>query len=489
MIVRNEERNLAACLEPVASQFDQIVIVDTGSQDRTLEIAQEFTSEIYHFAWRDDFSAARNESLRHCQGEWVFWLDADDRIRPEQVVKLRLLLDQLDDRPAAYVMDTVCPPRFECESSRLVSHIRLFRRSPELRWQGRVHEQLRPEPAALGHELIWSDIQIDHLGYLEASLRQRKLQRDIRLLRMDFAVDPEDASTLLHLGLAYSEVCNHVEARKYLQRLLTVDRGPADYMRRVYGVLAELSLRDGKPQDALEVLGRGLFLFPGDNSLLFLRAEALYEVDRFDSARATLNEIVTGPRMRHQQGGVPSEIQRKLAPRKLGDVLRVQGAYAEAETTLEAVVAEFPSDTHSWYSIGRVHIDANQRQKLDAVIPRLKECPQGHIFAALLMATWHLNNHELRPAGDVIDQLISEAPNMPLPRILRADWLARCNAPLESRIAACRDLLRVQPGNADAARSLMELEQAQRRPAETWDAAWGASLVVGAGVPAGVFRA
>jgi hypothetical protein len=126
---------------------------------------------------------------------------------------------------------------------------------------------------------------------------------------------------------------------------------------------------------------------------------------------------------------------------------------------------------------------------LDALIPRLTACPQGKIFAALLMATWHLNHNELRAAGVVIDLLIGDAPNMPLPRILRADWLARCNAPIESRIAACRDLLRVQPGNADAARSLMELEQARRRPAESWDAAWGASLVVGAGVPEEVFRA
>src|SRR5688572_23934463 len=242
MIVRNEEKNLGVCLDAVHALFDEIVIVDTGSQDRTLEIAAQYTSDIYHFAWCDDFSAARNEALRHCHGEWIFWLDADDRVSPENIGKLRVLLESLGDAPAAYLMDTVCHSRYACEGGRLVTHARLFRRHPELAWRGRVHEQLRPNPVELGYELTTCDIQIDHVGYQDSGLRQRKLQRDVRLLRMDYAVEPDDASTLLHLGLAYAELRNFPEARKYLQRLLSGSEG-GEHLRRVFAALAEMSLR------------------------------------------------------------------------------------------------------------------------------------------------------------------------------------------------------------------------------------------------------
>src|SRR6478736_8097581 len=100
MIVRDEEQNLEACLAPIADLFDEIVIVDTGSTDGTKEIARRFTPHVHDFPWCDDFSAARNESLKYATGDWIFWLDADDRLSPENVARLSNLLDQeLTDHP------------------------------------------------------------------------------------------------------------------------------------------------------------------------------------------------------------------------------------------------------------------------------------------------------------------------------------------------------------------------------------------------------
>ena len=92
MIVRNEGHQLADCLSPVAELFDEIVVVDTGSRDDTREVARRFTGNVFNFPWCDHFSAARNESLRHADGEWIFWLDADDRISPENIAQLRELI-------------------------------------------------------------------------------------------------------------------------------------------------------------------------------------------------------------------------------------------------------------------------------------------------------------------------------------------------------------------------------------------------------------
>src|SRR5579863_6345186 len=80
MIVRNEEKNLAACLRSVADLMDEIVVVDTGSTDRTRDVARRFRARVVDFPWIDNFAAARNESLRHATGNWIFWLDADERL-------------------------------------------------------------------------------------------------------------------------------------------------------------------------------------------------------------------------------------------------------------------------------------------------------------------------------------------------------------------------------------------------------------------------
>ena len=138
MIVRNEAHQLADCLSPVAHLFDQIVIVDTGSRDATVEVARRFTPDVHHFEWCDDFAAARNESLRHATGDWIFWLDADDRLSPENIARLQATLAVLPDHPAEIMMDTVCVSQLVGESQRMISHPRLFSRHPNVQWQGRV---------------------------------------------------------------------------------------------------------------------------------------------------------------------------------------------------------------------------------------------------------------------------------------------------------------------------------------------------------------
>jgi glycosyltransferase involved in cell wall biosynthesis len=92
MIARDNERTIGAALETIRKYVDDIVVVDTGSKDRTPEIAAELGARVFHFEWCDDFSAARNESIRHALGEWVFWMDTDDVIDEENAGKIRELV-------------------------------------------------------------------------------------------------------------------------------------------------------------------------------------------------------------------------------------------------------------------------------------------------------------------------------------------------------------------------------------------------------------
>src|SRR5207248_3630819 len=111
MIVRDEENHLPPCLESVRGIFDVIVVVDTGSVDRTKEIAVGFGARVFDFAWIDDFAAARNAALSHATGDYAFWLDADDVLDPREREKLRALLaNPRTAEPAGFVVRCACDP-------------------------------------------------------------------------------------------------------------------------------------------------------------------------------------------------------------------------------------------------------------------------------------------------------------------------------------------------------------------------------------------
>jgi tetratricopeptide (TPR) repeat protein len=484
MIVRDEELNLQQCLDPLAELFDEIVIVDTGSRDGTKRIARKFTPHVFDFPWCDDFSAARNESLRHATADWIFWLDADDRVRPESVVRLQALLEQLDDRPRAFLVDTAVMPGRENEESYFVSHYRLFRRHPELRWRGRVHEQLQPEFHALGYECLFADVEIDHIGYQDPVLAERKARRKLRLLRMDYAVDPDCPSTLLHLGMALKNL-NRLEARSHLVRLVERGLGSADCMRWVYITLASLALSDGQPSETLQFAALGLRLFPNDPDLLFAQACAHYAQENYIAVTTILKTLVRCTPPRRVMFGALANVSTKLAPRMLGAVQRMQRAYADAEATFLTVLQQFPDDISSWYNLGLVFIDSGHAQKTADVCQRLLKIPGGVVDAGLLASLWHLRRGDPNLAGPLLDQIVADSPHSPLPRMLRAEWLSRMQAPIEAQIRALRDVLRVQPGNLEARQLIDKALRFQAAQANSTAGTWSTPLEMAAGVAAG----
>lgn len=197
MIVKDEEVNLAACLRPVVDLFEEIILVDTGSTDRTREIATDFGAKVFDFPWNDSFADARNESLRHATGDWIFWLDADDRL---DVKTYHELMDLFHDLPAkdkvAYVMPCHCTGTEE-----MTCHVRLFRNQPDLFWCYRAHEQILPALEHLDTELIWTDITIEHTGYQDVVLYHSKLERNLRLLELDNQEYPCEPWILFNLAM------------------------------------------------------------------------------------------------------------------------------------------------------------------------------------------------------------------------------------------------------------------------------------------------
>ena len=212
LITKNEEKFIGQCLSSVKDLADQIVVVDTGSTDRTVEIAKEHGAEVHSFTWCDDFSAARNAALEHVTGDWVLMLDADEELSPESRAVLQA--HQADAGVIAWRLPIVDIGR-EDEGHSFVP--RLFRNAPALFFVGRVHEQVfssievRRQEWGLDNRL--GEATLIHHGYTKEMMRDRnKIERNLHLLERAVEELPGEPNLLMSLGQELSRSGREAEA-------------------------------------------------------------------------------------------------------------------------------------------------------------------------------------------------------------------------------------------------------------------------------------
>jgi tetratricopeptide (TPR) repeat protein len=285
VIVRNEEANLPSCLESAASLVTETVVVDTGSTDATREVGRRLGARVHEFPWCDDFAAARNECLRHAGGDWIFWLDADDRLDEANRLRLRALFRDLPNENVAYLMKYVALDDGAPGRTSAVDHARLFRNHPQIRWEYRVHEQILPSVARLGGTTRPTDVVIYHLGYRDADVVRHKLERNGRLLELDFAAHPDDPVVLFNLGRTRLRLNRVAEAVPPLTRCLRALPSELEHiLRTAYALLVEAHCRLSQNQGALAVCREGRGRYPDDLELL--RGEGLVRLALGDAGDA-----------------------------------------------------------------------------------------------------------------------------------------------------------------------------------------------------------
>jgi glycosyltransferase involved in cell wall biosynthesis/tetratricopeptide (TPR) repeat protein len=376
MIVRNEEATLGACLASVAGLVDEMVVVDTGSTDGTRAVASRAGARLVGFAWVDDFSAARNESIRHAIGDWVFWLDADERLDADNRRKVGELFAGLGQDRAAYLMRQLSPTEDPHGTQLAVDQVRLFRRDPAVRWRYRVHEQILLALRAAGHEVRRTDIVIAHAGYEDREQSGRKLQRNQALLEREIAERPDDAIPLYQLGVVYQQLGRLAEALPLLQRSL--DLAPADYSirPRLYAVLARGHQRLGQRAEARAVCRLGRERHPDHTELLFLEATLFHEEGDSSAAEACLLLLLReAPRDELSSGDAGLRTYR--ARHLLGEVYKRQGRWAEAEAQWRAAVGEQSRFVPAWQELAALYRLQGRAPELADVVRQLDRLRPG----------------------------------------------------------------------------------------------------------------
>jgi glycosyltransferase involved in cell wall biosynthesis/tetratricopeptide (TPR) repeat protein len=272
MIARDEEKIIADCLSSARPFVDEIVLVDTGSVDKTKAVAQPYVDKLTDSKWVNDFSAARNESLRHATGDWIIWLDADDTLPVETG---RAIRDAID-RAAPNIMAFIVPVRFPDGSpsgGTVVDHVKVFRNLPGLAFEGRIHEQILPSIRQLGGEIARIDAVVTHTNYDYTKAGQnKKRKRDKKLLELDLQERPDHPFVLFNMGMTDHYNGEHESALQWLERSIEVAQPEESHVRKAYSLRAGSLSQLGRNEEALQVTARALSLFPSDPELLFQHA-------------------------------------------------------------------------------------------------------------------------------------------------------------------------------------------------------------------------
>ena len=288
MIVRDNEDIIEPCLTSIRPWVDEMIVVDTGSKDRTPAIAERLGARMFHFPWIDDFSAARNESLKHARGRWIYWTDSDDTIDEVNGRKLReLAYGNHQPNIAGYAMQVHCPLSNDDGSSdhTVVDQVKMFHNHPQIYFEGRMHEQVLMPIRRLNGEVGWTDIYVVHSGSdTSREGRQRKCDRDLRILKLDLADRPDHPFVLFNFGMTYTDMEEYEEALKWLHRCLEVSEPHESHVRKTYAFVALCLYQLERFEESVGWCDRGLNLFPKDIELHFRQGMVLHQLGRLEES-------------------------------------------------------------------------------------------------------------------------------------------------------------------------------------------------------------
>ena len=237
-IVKNEEENLPRWLACMKMLADEIVVVDTGSTDRTAELALAAGAHVYPFAWRNDFAAAKNFALKKARGNWIVFLDADEYFQEDDVPKVKELIRRFDKE--ARTAGFLCPiVNIDVDRGNLISsggvQIRVFRRHPDIRYQGAVHEQIGASGGTWDVPTV-NNVTIWHTGY-SSSVMQAKLERNLKMLLAERTRRGEIWTDAYYLADCYFGLKRYEEAMEQAHKALASGEALPGMEQRPYDVL------------------------------------------------------------------------------------------------------------------------------------------------------------------------------------------------------------------------------------------------------------
>ena len=463
LIVRNEEATLGRCLSSVAEFVHEIIVVDTGSTDRTKEVASGFGARVFDYQWQESFAAARNESIRQATSQWIFWLDGDEWLDQAGTRKLSELFASLGDEKAVYLMKQWSPSDFSPGTPMVLDHARLFPNRPDIRWEYRVYEQIIPSARRAGCAVHTTEIAVQHSGYYDQSQVARKMERNLRLLQMEDREHPQNPYTLFHLGSVYQSLGRPVESVRCLKQSLGAALPSFTLLPKLFSLLVQGHHRLGQAGEAVAISKQACNRFPEDAELRFQQAMLERERGNIPGAMAALLPLSQpNPRQADLQEMGGKQI-RSMARHELAAIYHELGRGNEAEALWLAVLSEKPDFTVAWMALADLYLSQGLASKVEALFKRLDADPDGAVEAAVVRARVSVARKEFGAARKILEEAIPRAPLAIWLRVQYSMALLREGHDWAAAEKALRDVLALDPNHAGAQENLAKLLQMQGR--------------------------
>lgn len=380
LIVKNEEHFLGQCLESIKNYVDEIVVVDTGSTDSTVEIAQSFGARVYAHPWDNNFSKHRNQSIGYARGKWILYIDADEELVKGGGERLRRCVAKAPDKfdAISVVMECVFD---EGKSRGYNNAIRVFRNKTDIFFRGRVHNYL------VGvRNVSCSAIHIFHHGYnLDQEGRSRKFERTTKLLKMDIAENPVDPRPHHFLSASYLSEGMHEEAIVEAETAISLfEKGDPSVNSNYYWSLyiaSTAALRTGNVEKAERLAEKGARLCPKHLDSYYVLCLVAYERKDLGAFEKHFGQFLNTKQLFHSQpeqfgemvhNSIGSEWQLHLL---MSFLLLDEEMEDRARIEIESALSFCPNRAGVHKSLGRYYLE---RERFVDSEPHLRKAVQLH---------------------------------------------------------------------------------------------------------------
>lgn len=375
MIVRDNESIIGRCIEGIRPFVDEMIVVDTGSKDRTPTICADLGAKVFRFPWIDDFAAARNESLRLANGDWIFWMDSDDTIPAHQGAKLRALVDgNHDPNCFGYVMQVHCMGQNQ-KATTIVDQIKLLRNRDDLRFEFRIHEQILGAIRRAGGLVNFTDIYVEHLGsVLSPTRRKEKLERDLRILQLELIDRPDHPFVLFNLGMTFEDAGQYVQAAQFLEKCVKHSDPSESHVPKAYSLLISCLSHQGECGRAKWVADRAIEHFPADPELRFRRAVISQSEAEFTNAEKDYLAILNA-RLEPTFRSIDPSIHGTKLFHNLGVLYDQMGDRDRAIAFLNRAISSDANFKTSWIVLTQIYFQGKCGDKLRDLLAAIDSGP------------------------------------------------------------------------------------------------------------------
>ncbi|MDQ3000637.1 MAG: glycosyltransferase [Fibrobacterota bacterium] len=355
MIVKNEALNIEAAVESFRPIADEIVVYDTGSTDGTQALLDKLKVKWIQGEWRNDFAWARNQSIEAATSSWILWMDADDRIPPDQIEPfLKLKTAPLDRVFGFQVINT----QGGLPLGGRFMQLRMFPNHPVLRFRYTVHEQLFHAVAKLGLYCFYTETTVLHTGYEDPDLKKKKALRNLILLEEDPQRVSREPSLAMAMGDSHyilGDFEKGIEAYRRTMEMPDCEAINRDIYRELPSCIGRGHQKLNRREEALTWYDMSIAMLPDKHEAYYYKAECLMEMNRHAEAETLFAKLTTMP-LSFSSTSNQFDIVQIYSHFYLANYLHGRREFEAAKNRLDILNEKYPQVVEGWELLGRCQL-------------------------------------------------------------------------------------------------------------------------------------